>query len=719
MKSTVRAGGGIARQPAALMAVAAFFGANQAAMAQQSESTSRLGEVVVTAAGFEQQIKEAPASITVITQEQLKQSRVSSIAEAVANVEGVDVGDSVGKTGGMNISMRGMPSDYTLILIDGRRQNAAGNVTPNGFGETSTSFLPPVSAIERIEIIRGPMSTLYGSDAMGGVINIITRKVGKEWAGSLTVEGTLQQESEFGNSSGLTFYVSGPLVKDTLGLTVRGNVFRRSASDITYVDHLGAEVAPWMGGNPVEAKIKGIGARLTLTPNRNHDIWLDIDQARQTYDNSSGQLGTLGTGGYAEKQRYNRDQYTLAHTARLGWGLLESSLMYNTTETVGRLIPPGQAGAGSPRVLEVENLIFDSKLVTQLGRHMLTGGLQWWDAKMVDGVAPAPYKHEQWALFVEDEWRFVDSMALTLGARYDDHSVFGGHVSPRAYLVWNANQNWTVKGGIAGGYKTPRLDQLAAGITGFGGQGRIPLIGSPGLKPETSLSGEVGVLYDNQAGTTASATLFNNRFKDKIASGPGLLNCSYGPSPNRTGCVDFGNWPNVDVFGQSVNVDRAITRGIELGTQVPLAPAWMLSANYTFTDSEQQSGAGQGRPLSNTPRHMFNAKLTWQTTDKLTTWLRGEYRSKRIRNLTNSTNAAYNALGDYKAYGLLHVGASYQFSKNVTLNATIYNLLNKDFLEYTVYPDPTAADPGRMAATNVYNNNQEGRRLWLSATMTF
>ena len=88
----------------------------------------------------------------------------------------IDVLGGTGKTGGLDISIRGMPSEYTLILIDGRRQNTAGSVTPNGFGETSTSFMPPMSAIERIEVIRGPMSTLYGSDAMGGVINIITRK---------------------------------------------------------------------------------------------------------------------------------------------------------------------------------------------------------------------------------------------------------------------------------------------------------------------------------------------------------------------------------------------------------------------------------------------------------------------------------------------------------------------------------------------------------------
>lgn len=195
-----------------------------------------LGDTVVSASGFEQKITEAPASISVIGREELQRKRVTSLADALQDVEGVDVGGTVGKTGGMNISIRGMPSDYTLILIDGRRQNAAGSVTPNGFGETSTSFMPPVASIERIEVIRGPMSTLYGSDAMGGVINIITRKVGKQWHGSASVESTLQQHDEYGDGRGTNLYLSGPLVEDRLGLTLRGNYIERDESNIRYSD---------------------------------------------------------------------------------------------------------------------------------------------------------------------------------------------------------------------------------------------------------------------------------------------------------------------------------------------------------------------------------------------------------------------------------------------------------------------------------------------------
>ena len=118
-----------------LTASLAFAGAAAAQSAVAApQDTSQLEDVVVTASGFEQRIEQAPASISVLSREELKETRYQSLAEVLASVEGVDVGAAAGKTGGLNISIRGMPSDYTLVLIDGRRQNAAGNITPNGFG---------------------------------------------------------------------------------------------------------------------------------------------------------------------------------------------------------------------------------------------------------------------------------------------------------------------------------------------------------------------------------------------------------------------------------------------------------------------------------------------------------------------------------------------------------------------------------------------------------
>jgi len=706
-----------------------------------------LDDTVVSASGFEQKITEAPASISVISQADLQQQRYNNLAQALADVEGIDIGQSTGKTGGLNISIRGMPSQYTLILIDGRRQNAAGNVTPNGFGETSTSFMPPLSAIERIEVIRGPMSTLYGSDAMGGVVNIITKKVASEWGGSVTQDYTYQENRDFGDTRNTSLYASGPLVDGLLGLQVRGSLFNRDESDLSYGN--GVDVSK-RGLSPVDGGNNNLGARLALTPNEDHDVALDFERGRQKYNNDESQLGGLDvpTGriyGYGDELRFEREQFALTHTGRFSFGTLDSSLMHNKTETLGRTIPGRNAGGdfgnplpaipsltiGDDRDLETTNLVFDTKLVAPIGlSHIASVGAQWWKAEMTDDLALEDYEQKTWAVFAEDEWHLRDDLALTLGARYDDHETFGGNVSPRAYLVWTANDNWTLKGGVSNGYRTPDLNELHDGVNGVTSQGRVLTIGNPDLEPETTTSTEFGVYFDNLSGFNANATLFHNKFKDKIASGDDIQ------VTGRPGIPD-------GTYSQQVNIDEAVTKGLELGAGWQFAPAWTLSANYTFTDSEQKSGENKGEPLTNTPKHLANAKLDWQTTDRLNLWLKSEYRGDRARftskyeNLADngrySTNQSiYDTLGkNTKAYTLFHLGGSFRASENVTLTASIYNLFDKDFVDGKAYTTYSYSSSGALTTDTAYGTDfahstsgttgvmEEGRRLWLSANITF
>src|SRR5690606_23944598 len=144
--------------------------------------------------------------------------------------------------------------------------------TPNGFNETSPRFIPPLSAIDRIEVIRGPMSTLYGSDAMGGVINIITKKVADKWAGSVTVQQTLQEDRDYGNDSTTEFFTSGPLVEGLLGMQVRGRVYDRGESDLRFED---GSLVNRRRAAPVEGPTYSTSSRLTQTPTSNHDLYLD------------------------------------------------------------------------------------------------------------------------------------------------------------------------------------------------------------------------------------------------------------------------------------------------------------------------------------------------------------------------------------------------------------------------------------------------------------
>ena len=131
--------------------------------------SDNIEHVVVTATGYEQKLTQAPASISVITAEDLKARSFTSLLDAVQFQEGIDIGTTRDKTGQGSVSMRGLTGEYTLLLIDGRRQNNHGDIYPNNFGGNAFNHMPPLDTIERIEVIRGPASTLYGADALGGV----------------------------------------------------------------------------------------------------------------------------------------------------------------------------------------------------------------------------------------------------------------------------------------------------------------------------------------------------------------------------------------------------------------------------------------------------------------------------------------------------------------------------------------------------------------------
>lgn len=719
---------GRTHSPALRPCVAALCVAFSAMAHAQDGNPSQLREVVVSASGFEQELREAPASISVVTREELQTKRFRDLAEALQDVEGIDVRGGTGKTGGLDISIRGMPSEYTLILIDGRRQNVPGDITPNGFGAALTSFMPPISAIERIEVIRGPMSTLYGSDAMGGVINIITRKVAKEWAGNIGVEASLPQDSEDGNTRKVNLYATGPIVQDTLGLAVRGSLMRRGEADRVLAG-TGRDPAPG------ESRQHSIGARLTLTPNRDHDIWLDAEHNYTWYNNEDCRLGgrdfyncatgatTNSTSGYRDYMRFERDQIAIGHTARLGFGMLESSLMRTETETSGRTIPSASRPAGSPdiggdRELKSVSTVLDSKLVAPIGdSHLLTVGGQWWNAEMTDGLLSEDHEQTMWSLFVEDEWSLTDSLKATFGGRYDRHDAFGGEFSPRAYLVWTASPQWTVKGGMSKGFRAPRLNQLIDGVSGISGQGTSINIGNPTLQPETSTNTELGLLFDNLKGVSASATLFHNKVEDRISSGGDctvnwISSCAANPEATY-----------------SINVDEGKTWGAELSSRIALAPRWSLSMNYTWTDSELTTAAGKSGKLSDTAEHVANAQIRWDATEKLSMWVRGEYRGDSQRfdgetsALTGNNKLEYDAMGDLEGYSLFHLGAAYKVNKDLTINANVFNLFDKDFNKCTSYTNTA----GNEAVTCAYFKTtsgtkgtvSSGRTLWLSANYNF
>ncbi|RZG74864.1 TonB-dependent receptor [Acinetobacter wuhouensis] len=718
----------------AILSITASSAFANTASPENTTTSHQLSTIVVTASGFEQDIKNAPATMTVITAEDFKNKRINSIADALVDVEGVDISPTAGKTGGLNIRIRGMDSEYTLVLVDGRRQNSTGDITPNGFGESNNSFIPPISAIERIEIIRGPASTLYGSDAMGGVVNIITKKVSNEWTGAVTLEGTINpNSSDFGNQRSADAYLSGPIIKDLLGVQLRGRKAERSQSHVTRTDDKDDAIELSMGNNPTKSDLETIGLRFTLTPTDNHDISAEYEQTEQWYDNSLGQLGTLGAnGGYDKAQEYNREKLTLAHTWRTHLGTLDSSITNTQTETIGRLIP-SRAQNGStnitPRLLKSEDTIFDTKFTTQhFSGHNITVGGQWWDASIKDGLrVNKEISFEQLGLFAEDTWALTDALALTLGLRFDDHDTFGDFWTPRAYLVWNANDNWTFKGGYSEGYKAPRLERLTTGIYNVGGQGRSPLFGNPDLKPETSKNFELGAYFSNTSNFDANISAFYNKVEDKIVSGPIEKTCD--ANINKAECEDYmasvgtpwvmqagDTGSRAWTISRSMNAEEAEIYGIETGLNWSFLPTWKFGLNYTWTETEIKDSKLGNPPLNDTPKHIVNASLKWQADDNIQLWARGEYRSDRARftstyeNLSAANKKVYDALGDYESYALLHLGSNFTINKNWDVGVALYNVFDKNFIDY---------EKVDSSYYNRYSNTQEGRRVQLSTTFKF
>lgn len=774
-----------------------------AALAQQADVS--LSEVVVSASGFEQKITDAPASISVITQEDLARKPYLTLLDAVRDVEGVDIGETRDKTGQGTISMRGMGSDYTLILVDGKRQNNHGDIYPNNFGGNQFGHVPPMDAIERIEVIRGPASTLYGADAMGGVINIITKKVASTWSGSVTHGRTFETEDAYGNDRTTDFYLSGPLVPGKLGLTLRGSLYNRDASNPGYdtaTDPTGRVVTRSLGfgggGKTVDNENKSLGARLSWTPTDKQTFYLDVDSSRQKYDNQIkindlGQeeypVGTVdslaaiwtasGAGasrranpraGYAPQQEFTRDTFSLTHEGKWGIGNSTVSLSHIATNNNGRTLPFGveerkhllamidanaytapdgtvrsyagmtlaerQAAASSTflprpkRTLESRQYTLDGKLDMPVGDHMVVVGAQVVRGELEDGVfgmeSGTPggvQKHNMVSLFAEDSWNIIQPLVVTSGLRYDHHNVFGNQLSPRLYGVYTLSPSWTIKGGAATGFKTPKTTQLYDGITGFGGQGTSPMYGNPNLKPETSLSNELAAYWQHPRGHNFNATLFHNTFDDKIANQP----CGAGTGQDCATAGDFAEIGYGAGSSRATNIDKVVIQGLELAGRWQIARNFGLRGNYTYTDSEQKSGVEKGLPLGNSAKHMFNASFDWRATDKLSFLLGAQAFMDRFNQVHPITGARVN----YKNYHVFNLGASYQASKNVTFNARINNLFNRDFTSYKAefrdlngdgdYVDTNVGGTGRNETLffDDYNNKDKARSFWVSMNVRF
>lgn len=634
-----------------------------AAANDRAEPTDLPTVMVRSASGFEQAIADAPASISVVTREELEKKAYVDITDAMQNIPGVFV------TGGGNmqdVSVRGMTPAYTLFLADGRPVSAGRSVNTNGADGGKQIGLPPLSMIERIEVVRGPMSSLYGSEAMGGVVNVITRVAPAEWGGSVGMDYTSAHNGVSNDAFNSSFYLGGPLAGDVLGLQVNGSYHTTDESDYAG----GGDSA----ASTPESKRRTLGTRLTWQAGENNRVAFSWDTSRLDYTHTPGRsVAEDASGSY---YRYDKDIYAITHDGRYGNLSVNTYLQHDISDRVQE----------STKKEEVTTL---NTQATYFGeRHAYTFGGRYKVEDFVDetnglltaDIPGAVRSVDRWigAVFAEAEWRLHDDFNLTTGLRYDDDELFGGHVSPRIYGNWHATDRLTVKGGISTGYTQPSLAATTGGFgRGTGGGGspaphpRGLIIGNPELEPEKSVNYELGFVYDHRAaGLIAGLMVFHTDYKDKIAEDRYCDNGGERNDPSTWACPFGGN--NYLFLSTGKNIAEARIQGVELSLDYWLADGLRFNSSYTFTDSEQKSGDFAGEPLNKMPEHMANLGLDWSLDDSLSLWAQANYRGKTSDYLSRTSMAPGTP-----AYALADVGVVYRLNPRVDVKLGLYNVTDR------------------------------------------
>lgn len=638
------------RASVALLALAIAPGTAMAAAADQDGD-----QVVVTAAGREQEVRNAPASISVITREKLDSMPYREVTDALMEVPGVTV--TPGEGNSRDISIRGMQPQYTLILVDGKRLSSRESRT-NGGNISEGGQLPPLEAIERIEVVRGPMSSLYGSDAMGGVVNVITRRISDTWRGSARVNGTMQLGNDYGNVADGNFYLSGPVTKG-VGLQVQGSMNRREGDKV-------------IGGTP-ERHDESLAGKLGFALSPDHQILLEGGYYRQKVIQISGETieaSATSPAGTQSNQTQKRKVASVSHSGDWGFATSESYLQLEDAENV-------------ESQKRVKNTVGQSLWVVPLPSNTLTmGGFYRYEdltdltGNRLSGSTTTGTTRTSWALFAENELKLLDGLALTGGIRMDNDEQYGVHWTPRAYAVWNITRQFTLKGGYSQGFRAPSLRQTLPdwGQTSRGGT----IYGNPDLEAETSRTIEAALLFSSENGFNASLTAYDTRFNDKIT---------------RVTCVVAGAWCTGEPLSSIgrppttyVNVDKAKVRGIELSVDLPLSRTLKLNATGTLTDSEQLTGAAAGQALNDTPKQQASASLNWRPDKRFSAYVRAVYRGEEA--ITEAQISGSNIVAP--DYTVVDIGASYKLARNFTVHGGVQNLfderLNYDTAGYMIDP---------------------------------
>ncbi|EAH9831602.1 TonB-dependent receptor [Campylobacter jejuni] len=666
----------------------------------KAEEKYQLNDVVVSASGFEQDLVDAPASISIITKEELEKKPIKDIGEAIGDIPGVDV--TMNKTGTYDFSIRGFGSSYTLVLIDGKRQSVANGFYDNGFSGSESGYLPPLSMIERIEVIRGPASTLYGSDAVGGVINIITKKNPDKTEANIEFNTLLQQHSNhYGNAGGFNAYVATPLIEDILSISARLKYYDKAAPDLKWPTPV------WNNGNqrpdnyqiashsPGAFTSLGFGSRLNWTVDDKNNIYFDIER----YINEISVNSTSSRAIKSERQLF-KDNIVLNHDGNYDFGSTNSYLQYGSTKDKEL---HSQIWVGEGKVVLPWNLGQYGNLVNTFGARIDYEILKNDQASAGSQIRGKNLDQTTVALYGENEYFIADDLIFTTGLRYIYSDLFDSEFTPRVYLVYHLNDNIALKGGVSKGYKTPAAKQLTNGYYNYANNNAY--FGNPDLKPEESINYELGVDFMVFDFAHYSITGFITDFTNQISS------------EDLTGMQNDINCSNGIVCKRPINLGKTQTKGIEFAFNTKTYNGFSLNSSYTFMDNRYKDGQKNwfgGDRIENLPRHIAMLKLNYER-GKFSSYIKTRARLDAIAKAKGGGNGSL-PWQKYKPFYIVDLGINYKINKQSSLSFAVQNLFDKNFFN----PQVTRWDGANPAGyANRYQDYTEGRSFWLSYKYDF
>ncbi|HET6254065.1 MAG TPA: TonB-dependent receptor [Puia sp.] len=609
--------------------------------AQKDSTVKQLDQVVVTATKYPVKQSQTGKVVIIIPHEEIEKSTGKPLGELLGEQAGITVNGSLNDAGtNQSISIRGAGSGRTLVLVDG--------VPVNDPSENDNSFdlnLIPVTMIERIEISKGAQSTLYGSDAIAGVINIITVKpdIRSPFGVKASASG-----GNYGTYNG-NAQVYGKLA-DRLTYNIRYNHDHttgfpaahdssHTASDVPFTNdgYHGDMVAGNLAWNPITAlTVKGFLQYSGYTT--------DIDAAAFTpaVDYTSANKSLMAGGGFS---------YKLPATT------ITANYRYSTTNR--RLLEDSVYGQsyftdqyfGKSQFLE----IFAS---TNLGYGLtLLSGADYRFSSMNEngsfGGYPLAFKDTSvsaTSMYGSLLYSGPSGLSVELGGRLNTDSRYGSNYTYTFNPAWLIARNWKLYGSIASAFKAPTLYQLYSSY------------GDPDLQPEKSSSYEAGVQFDNNV-VNLRTTWFHRKTRDGI---------------------DYNYFTNL-----YYNYDEEKGNGIEWEGTVKFARIWSLTANYTWLKMQEQTQSHVSYVDTSyhyalrVPGHTVNVKLGIRPVHALFVSLSGHYESKRYD--IGGYDVNFNPLPDVALdpFVILNGYAEFRPAHWLKLFAEGRNILNKKF--YTIY----------------------------------